>query len=565
MQADLAHSFSEMKLKMRGREEVEYEMVACVNRGKVKWDGLRVAGLCIGIDEYTNLAPLHNAVRDAEAVNGALKSVPGCYSAIIRDPKTATALLESVERHAKEPGLHDDPPDFFEMYYAGHAIQNEKDEVYLVPSEAKVDNSRYITRECVPLSEVLLILHDFLDEPVSKKSQKVIHFIIHLDSCRSSTHRDVNATLACEPESGKCPRKWSVIFSCSRTKPASDGPSGGHSPFAKAFLDPQLGFMAEGVSIHSAHFNIGNLLLSSTQNQQMKIIGSLLPAEVCVRPKVIAPDAPLEPSPSGKRRREGDDEFRVLLHKHGLDDIQQQLEENDLKSMRELEALARMPAVSRNKVIKDLHLSVLKAECVKELLKEVAQQKKQKGSGESSALGGSAGSMVDDDDADELKPWMSKTEEQKRKKEEAKFERSIESLKSQKNLAAIVSGMKLHAMHAGIQKKACRAFQDLAEDADDKIRIGKEGGIGRILAALDNHAHHAGVVKRACGALLNIGSSDAALRRSMKDGGAERLVRACLGRSDATDSTNKVGQMLLDMLADTKSWGQKLLDKLGTW
>ena len=72
MQADLAHSFSEMKLKMRGGEEVEYEMVACVNRGKVKWDGLRVAGLCIGIDEYTNLDPLHNAVRDTEAVNGAL-------------------------------------------------------------------------------------------------------------------------------------------------------------------------------------------------------------------------------------------------------------------------------------------------------------------------------------------------------------------------------------------------------------------------------------------------------------------------------------------------------------
>jgi hypothetical protein len=100
---------------------------------------------------------------------------------------------------------------------------------------------------------------------------------------------------------------------------------------------------------------------------------------------------------------------------------------------------------------------------------------------------------------------------------------------------------------------------------DNRIRIGKEGGIGRILAALDNHAHHAGVVVQACSALLNIGSSDAALRRSMKDGGAERLVRACLGRSDATDSTNKVGQMLLDMLADTKSWGQKLLDKLGTW
>ena len=144
MQADLAHSFSEMKLKMRGREEVEYEMVACVNRGKVKWDGLRVAGLCIGIDEYTNLDPLRNAVRDAEAVNSALKAVPRCYSAIIRNPKTGMALLESVERHAKERGLHHDPPDVYEMYYAGHAIQNEKDEVYLAPSDA-VDNPPFLS------------------------------------------------------------------------------------------------------------------------------------------------------------------------------------------------------------------------------------------------------------------------------------------------------------------------------------------------------------------------------------------------------------------------------------
>ena len=134
VQADLAHSFNEMKLKMRGGEEVEYEMVACVNRGKVKWDGLRVAGLCIGIDEYTNLDSLRNAVRDAEAVNSALKSVPGCYSEIIRNPKNATALIKSVRRHAEERGLHDDPPEFYDIYYGGHGIQIGTD-VYLVPSE----------------------------------------------------------------------------------------------------------------------------------------------------------------------------------------------------------------------------------------------------------------------------------------------------------------------------------------------------------------------------------------------------------------------------------------------
>ena len=287
IQADLAHSFSEMKLKMRGGEEVEYEMVACVNRGKVKWDGLRVAGLCIGIDEYTNLAPLHNAVREAEAVNGALKSVPGCYSEIIRNPKTATALIKSVRRHAEERGLHDAPPEILGVYYGGHGIQIGTD-VYLVPAEADISDQRDVPRECVSLSDIFLVLRDYLDDPVYNKLKKTIHFIIHLDSCRlSMDQRNVQVALACEPERPKCPRKWTVFFSCSRTQPASDGPSGGHSPFAQAFLDPQYGYMAEGITLASAMSNVNEALSLLTQNQCMIQTGLPVPVDFCVRPKKI--------------------------------------------------------------------------------------------------------------------------------------------------------------------------------------------------------------------------------------------------------------------------------------
>ena len=44
----------------------------------MRWGGLRVAGLCIGVDEYAHIAPLGNAVRDAEAFNKKLKSL-GIY------------------------------------------------------------------------------------------------------------------------------------------------------------------------------------------------------------------------------------------------------------------------------------------------------------------------------------------------------------------------------------------------------------------------------------------------------------------------------------------------------
>ena len=146
---------------------------------------------------------------------------------------------------------------------------------------------------------------------------------------------------------------------------------------------------------------------------------------------------------------------------------------------------------------------------------------------------------------------ISKEEEEREesKEEQAKFGRSIESLASQKNIAAIVSGMKSHAMHAGIQEKACEAFRILAFNADNKVLIDKEGGIPLILAALDNHAKHAGVVELACWALNNIGWSDKTLQKSIKDAGAEKLVRTAVGWSDATADTKMYGQILLDKLA----------------
>ena len=71
---------------------------------------------------------------------------------------------------------------------------------------------------------------------------------------------------------------------------------------------------------------------------------------------------------------------------------------------------------------------------------------------------------------------------------ENEFELNIETLDSRKNFGAIVSGMKSHAMHAGIQEKACRTFNDRSvANADNQVLIVEAGGIPLILAALDNH------------------------------------------------------------------------------
>ena len=68
------------------------------------------------------------------------------------------------------------------------------------------------------------------------------------------------------------------------------------------------------------------------------------------------------------------------------------------------------------------------------------------------------------------------------------FEDKIETLASQKDFAAIVSGMKLHAKNADIQEKVCRSLEVFAVNADNNVLIAKAGGIPRLLAALDNHA-----------------------------------------------------------------------------
>ena len=193
-----------------------------------------------------------------------------------------------------------------------------------------------------------------------------------------------------------------------------------------------------------------------------------------------------------------------------------------------------------------------------------------------------------------------------------KFERSIPSLQSQKDVDAIVRGMKLHDTHPGIQEKACgallaltpcakeeewRRIRDekgaeydsvmaslaefaqlsviehllqvltshmtlveavvpscqiiwcLARNDDNRIAIAEAGGIERLMAALRTHADHTGVVKAACGALGNIGWTDRALQKSIKDAGAEEVLRAAVARANATGDTIESKQHLLDKLS----------------
>ena len=289
------------------------------SRGKESnlWSGLRVAGLCVGVGEYPHIGNLSNAVQDAEAVCTRLKTAPNCHAAQITNTtatSTAVELLRSVRKYVQEPGLIKDPPALFIIHYAGHGIQTKGKTVYLVPGNARADHPGDLGHECLSLDTLLLTLRQELDEPVRQKhgESKAIAFLVVLDACRvNGPDRSFNGALACEPAPESAPLKYTIVFSCSRTKTASDGPSGGHSPFVRELLDERCGIFAEGISLYTAIANVSNAL---PEAQAPKSIGlEALPQDFCIRPGPTRSGMP-------RRRWEADSELQALLREFKLEE-----------------------------------------------------------------------------------------------------------------------------------------------------------------------------------------------------------------------------------------------------
>jgi len=236
---------------MRGGAQVEYEEKAA-HRGKVRWGGLRVAGLCIGAGDYIDLTPLSNAVRDAVAFNEKLNAMPGCRSNVKKNPEDLPRLIKAIRGFLEDANMRADPPQVIVIYYAGHGIQ-EGGRVYLVPLNASREVVDDLDVECLSLDKLMQILRRDFDEHVRNKEMIAPVFIVVLDSCREGLPgADLRGAMACEPNKDAAPLKYTILLSCSRTTTASDGPRGGHSPCASALLDPQRGLFAEGVSVRDA-------------------------------------------------------------------------------------------------------------------------------------------------------------------------------------------------------------------------------------------------------------------------------------------------------------------------
>jgi len=113
-------------------------------------------------------------------------------------------------------------------------------------------------------------------------------------------------------------------------------------------------------------------------------------------------------------------------------------------------------------------------------------------------------------------------------------------------IGAIVGAMQRQPS-ANVQAAACQALRNLARNDANEVRIAAEGGVGAIVSAMQHHPTHAKIQETACGALFNLTHNNDNKAKA-KSAGAEDAVKRAMALQDAT--------------ADTKKWGQIVLDRL---
>lgn len=189
--------------------------------------GRRVA-LVIGNSAYLSVPVLPSAVRDAEAVAGALREVGFQSVSLVKDV-TREKLVDALRSFASAA----DKSDWALIYYAGHGIEIGGMN-YLIPVDAKLATDRDVQFEAVGLEQVLN----------SADGAKKLRLVL-LDACRDNpfanqirrtvASRSIGRGLApVEPDSGML-----VVYAAKHGQIALDGDDT-NSPFVSALVKRML-------------------------------------------------------------------------------------------------------------------------------------------------------------------------------------------------------------------------------------------------------------------------------------------------------------------------------------
>ncbi len=183
----------------------------------------RYHALIIGIDNYKRLPILKTAVNDARAIAGLLEKEYGFKVKLLVDP-TRNDIVDIFDVYRETLG----PNDNLLIYYAGHGwLDKEVDRGYWLPIDADPKRRR-----------------DWISNATITDTLKALgakHVMVIADSCYSGTLVR-GSEMGIRARTGdywkQMARKWArVAITSGGLEPVSDAGSGGHSPFAKAFLD----------------------------------------------------------------------------------------------------------------------------------------------------------------------------------------------------------------------------------------------------------------------------------------------------------------------------------------
>ena len=207
--------------------------------------GQRTRALCIGVNNYTKLAPLANAIADAEGIAQSIRDLPESSACAVQDPahtKNKRALKERIEQFLVEIP-RECPPRIVLIFYAGHAIQ-EGAMIYLVPANADPKDKN----TCLSHDDLFRMLKFHVDDKI--EVENVLYLVI-LDACRTLDGANVQTQFPLEihePLTEKRPGNWVLCTSTSRGAVAADG-EGGHSPFTQALMSAECGMFRQNVPL----------------------------------------------------------------------------------------------------------------------------------------------------------------------------------------------------------------------------------------------------------------------------------------------------------------------------
>jgi hypothetical protein len=192
-----------------------------------KLDFGRFHAVVIGNNKYQKVQPLDTAVNDARAVADTLRTIYKFDVDLVVDG-TRQTIMEALYKMRARLG----EKDSLLVYYAGHGVvDKDTSRGYWLPVDADPD----LPTNWVPTTDLTDVI----------KAIQARHIMVVADSCYSGTLlRNVEATIATAKSENSIQwierlhsKKSRTVLTSGGVEPVMDGGGGGHSVFAKAFID----------------------------------------------------------------------------------------------------------------------------------------------------------------------------------------------------------------------------------------------------------------------------------------------------------------------------------------